>query len=408
MIVFSYRRADSAGLVRALRERLVHQLGAERVFLDVETIGAGADFRAVLTEAVRRCEALLVVIGPHWLEAEDGTRRLDEPDDVVRLEIATALEAGVPIVPVLVDGARMPGAADLPEPLRALANRNAVEITNARFDTDAERLLRGLAPPRPFPVWTAVLAIAGLALLVAYAVRAASWPYFVWGLLVLAAIPAVALLPILRRRLPATGPARSLAAGLCLAAFALLVVGGLAVRAEQAATPFALSVRVIDRTSSADDSLVGEVELEYDGDRLRSPIGPGATARFDRVAGIARGRDVRLIPQVEGYRADTTVAQAVADAIIDVALVELPIATLVRGFVVDGGRRPLAGVMLDFGDGEVTTVSDEEGSFTVNVPWNPGESVLLRATLHGVVGYERHVTIPLTSPLNVPFTTAGG
>ncbi len=396
------------GLVRALRERLVHQLGVERVFFDVETIDAGADFRSVLRDAVRRCEVLLVVIGRHWLVSEDGRRRLEEPEDVVHLEIATALEAGVRIVPVLVDGAHIPAAADLPEPVRELAGRNAVEITNARFDADADRLLRALVPPRPFPTWAAALVIAGIVALGLYSVRAAGWAGFLWGLIPLAALPALGLVPLLRRRLPATGPSRSLAAGLCLVAFALFLTGGLAVRAQQAATPFDLDVHVIEPGAPPDGSTAGDVVLAFDGESLRAPIGPGAVARFRRVPGSARGRDALVFAIVDGYRQDTLEARVSDDARITVRLVEQQVATIVRGRVIDRGNRPLAGVRLDFGEGIVSTTSGEDGQFTVTVPWKPGESVLLRATRLGVVGYEQRVTIPSSLSLDVPFTGDGG
>jgi hypothetical protein len=407
VIVFSYRRADSAGLVRALHERLVHRLGTDRLFLDVDTIAAGADFRAVLRDAVRRAEALVVVIGRHWLETEEGVRRLDDPEDVVRLEIATALDAGVTIVPVLVDGARMPARRDLPEPVRALADRNAVEITNVRFDADAQRLLAVLAPEPPFPITAAALVVAGVIAVVVYAFRAASWSWFAWGLGALAAIPAISLLPLLRRRLPAGGGSRHLATGLSVAAFALLFASGMIVRAQQAATPFALAVRVIS-TANDTASNRGEILLEYEGDRLRSPVGPDGVAHFARVPGSARGRDVHVIPDVTGYRADTTIARVGPGVEVRIGLVAIPVATMVRGRVVDRGGRPMAGVELEFGDGDARVVSATDGSFSLTVPWKPGESVVLRAIREGVVGYEQRVTIPSSLPLEVPFATDGG
>src|SRR5690606_32039726 len=118
LIVLSYRRADSPGFARALRERLVRELGADRIFLDVETIEAGEDFREGLRTAVSTAEALVVVIGPEWLGPPPAANRLHNDDDAIRLEIATALSAGVPVVPVLVDGATMPDADVLPDDVR--------------------------------------------------------------------------------------------------------------------------------------------------------------------------------------------------------------------------------------------------------------------------------------------------
>jgi glucoamylase len=112
------------------------------VFTDVHSIEPGDDFVAEITSAVESCEALLAVIGNQWLEAtdKDGQRRLDDPEDWVRLEIEAALERDVRVIPVLVGGARMPRAAQLPPSLAKLARRQALELSPARFSSDIERL----------------------------------------------------------------------------------------------------------------------------------------------------------------------------------------------------------------------------------------------------------------------------
>jgi TIR domain len=146
-IFISYRRDDSAGFAGRIYDRLVSRLNREDVFFDVDNIELGADFVRVLSDRVADCDALIVVIGKDWLSAadEDNRRRLDDPDDFVRIEVETALQRDIPVIPVLVGGAVMPGKESLPETLKPLARRNGLEISHANFDLDSERLTKALA-----------------------------------------------------------------------------------------------------------------------------------------------------------------------------------------------------------------------------------------------------------------------
>jgi hypothetical protein len=116
--------------------------------MDVDAIQPGRDFRKAIHENVGGCSVLLAIIGPDWLEARDAddARRLDNENDYVRLEIAAALKRDIPVVPVIVRGARMPKASQLPEELRDLAYRNSVELTHARWKSDVQVLIRALSP----------------------------------------------------------------------------------------------------------------------------------------------------------------------------------------------------------------------------------------------------------------------
>jgi hypothetical protein len=141
-IFISYRRNDSAGYARAIYDQLVQHFSKDRVFIDVDAIEPGLAFDDVIQQALERCAVLLVMIGRRWLHDDDGkASRLSDPNDLVRLEIAAALSRNIRVVPVLLDGARMPGEDELPEPLRALSRRNALEISNTRFGSDVERLV---------------------------------------------------------------------------------------------------------------------------------------------------------------------------------------------------------------------------------------------------------------------------
>lgn len=145
-VFISYRREDSPGHAGRIFDRVRARFGADVVFMDVTAIDAGVDFVEAIDRAVGTCDVLLAVIGPHWAGAADsaGRKRLDNPNDFIRLEIAGALKRNVRVVPVLVDDARLPGAADLPDDLQPLLRRNAVELRDARWDADIEQLVASL------------------------------------------------------------------------------------------------------------------------------------------------------------------------------------------------------------------------------------------------------------------------
>lgn len=147
-LFISYRRDDSQAITDRIHEHLTRAFGDSAVFKDVDDIPIGADFRQTLQARVHECAVLLVVIGRQWLEitGDDGRRRLDDPDDFVRIEIEAALNRdNVLVVPVLVNNATMPPADQLPEPLRPLAYRNSVVVRNdPDFKNDITRLINRL------------------------------------------------------------------------------------------------------------------------------------------------------------------------------------------------------------------------------------------------------------------------
>lgn len=155
IVFISYRRDDTAGEARALYNDLAKLLGEERVFMDVDDIALGLDFREVLRQRLNDCQVMLALIGRGWLDARDetGARRLDQPGDFVRLEIATALERGIPVTPVLLKEARAPHDDDLPAELKGLAFRNGFPIRHETWASNVQELVRrlGLAPPAPVP-----------------------------------------------------------------------------------------------------------------------------------------------------------------------------------------------------------------------------------------------------------------
>ncbi|MPZ76424.1 MAG: TIR domain-containing protein [Deltaproteobacteria bacterium] len=157
-IFVSYRRDDARGDAGRLTDKLKIRFGDKQIFRDVEAIEAGVDFVEAINQAVSQCAVLLAIIGPNWLKVTDGQgrRRLDDPDDFVRLEIAVALQRNVRVVPVLVGGASMPKAEELPPGLESLARRQAHELSDPRWDFDVGQLTEtlekiGIRPARPRP-----------------------------------------------------------------------------------------------------------------------------------------------------------------------------------------------------------------------------------------------------------------
>jgi TIR domain len=121
---------------------LTSRFGEEQVFMDLD-MEPGVDFVEQINEAVASCRLLIAVIGPRWATAEDaqGRRRLDDPADFIRVEVEAGLrQADVRVVPVLVHGAQMPSAEELPPALADLARRNALELSDARWNYDVDRL----------------------------------------------------------------------------------------------------------------------------------------------------------------------------------------------------------------------------------------------------------------------------
>jgi len=164
-IFISYRRADSGGWARSLHDNLEEGLGTGRAFRDV-TMEGGVDFHEHVEALLDRCDVLLAIIGRRWSAMVDahGSRRLDDPDDLVRREIAGALKrADVEVIPVLVDGARMPAEHELPADLAPLARRQACELTDTRWDYDVDiltqrlRVLLGEKPPHRIPARSAAV-----------------------------------------------------------------------------------------------------------------------------------------------------------------------------------------------------------------------------------------------------------
>ena len=142
-IFISYRRNDSEGFAGRLFDQLSSHFGEEQIFMDLDTIEAGEDFIEVIEKAVSSCSVMIAVIGRGWLTCpdEEGQRRLDNPEDFVRLEIQIALQRNIRVIPVLVQGASIPKSNQLPEVLGKLARRNAFELSSTRWRYDVKSLI---------------------------------------------------------------------------------------------------------------------------------------------------------------------------------------------------------------------------------------------------------------------------
>jgi len=142
-VFISYRREDTPGHAGRLYDRLQQEFGSDNVFIDVDTLLPGDDFVAAIGDTLNKCDLMIALIGPRWLTATDdrGQPRLDDPGDFVRVEIQTALERRIRTVPVLVERASMPLEQQLPEPLRPLVCRQAIELTDTRWASDVGALV---------------------------------------------------------------------------------------------------------------------------------------------------------------------------------------------------------------------------------------------------------------------------
>jgi TRAP-type mannitol/chloroaromatic compound transport system substrate-binding protein len=145
-IVISYRRSDSAAMAGRIFDRLHAHYGDQSMFMDIDNVPLGMDFRRYIRDAIGQCDVLVAVIGPRWLGPRDpGRPRIHDTTDPVRLEIEGALEKGVPIVPVLVDDAHMPSDEELPDNLKDFAFINAASVDTGRdFRQHVDRLIRGI------------------------------------------------------------------------------------------------------------------------------------------------------------------------------------------------------------------------------------------------------------------------
>ena len=165
-IFINYRRDDAPGVAGRLYDHLAKNFSRRDLFIDVDAIKPGRDFVKQLDAQVSQCDVLLALIGPHWLAQEDeqGRRRIQGDEDYVRIEIAGALKRDIPVIPVLVHGADMPAKDELPEDLKSLSRRQALELRHTRFASDAEAIVAALkdALPKRQKRWPLVAAAACL------------------------------------------------------------------------------------------------------------------------------------------------------------------------------------------------------------------------------------------------------
>lgn len=146
MIAISYRREDSRPVTGRLYDRLQTKFGRDSVFMDFDAIPPGVDFREYIKRTIARSDLVIAMIGPNWLgEKADRSRRIDDETDFVRLEIAYALQHGIPVIPVLINDTEMPPPEKLPADIAGLAFRNAVNLdTGIDFHHHTDRLIKGI------------------------------------------------------------------------------------------------------------------------------------------------------------------------------------------------------------------------------------------------------------------------
>jgi len=172
-IFISYRREDSAANALGIGQYLEHAFGRKNVFIDAD-MRAGTKFPTVLEQRLAECKVMLVLIGPEWLDAQDdqGKRRLDNPGDWVRLEISDALKRDITVIPVLVNGGRLPNRTALPEEIQGLLDHQAVSVGTTGFRHEMSGLvhdIRSIPSPWPWRRFGATAAVATPSLLFLFA-----------------------------------------------------------------------------------------------------------------------------------------------------------------------------------------------------------------------------------------------
>ena len=150
-IFVNYRRQSDSGMAGRIYDSLSLSLPGASIFMDVDKLNPGDDFEAALERSLAGCKVLLAIMGPQWATVVDqnGQRRLDDPNDFVRKEISAALGKGVRVIPVLIGGTQMPEARSLPDDLKTLVKRQAIEIRHEHFKADAEALAKAIAATTP-------------------------------------------------------------------------------------------------------------------------------------------------------------------------------------------------------------------------------------------------------------------
>src|SRR5687768_2533393 len=149
-IFISYRKDDSKWNTQFLYDRLSHYFSSRAIFKDFNTIKPGDDYRQVINQALKKCHVLLVIIGKNWVNSKDenGLRRLENPEDLLRIEIETALARNIRVIPILYDNITMPSKALLPESLWPLTLRQSVSISETNFDYDIKHLAEAIKNKR--------------------------------------------------------------------------------------------------------------------------------------------------------------------------------------------------------------------------------------------------------------------
>jgi hypothetical protein len=183
-IILSYRRSDSEVITGRIRDKLANHYGEDGVFMDTESIPLGFDYRKQIKDALLKNKVFIAVIGPKWLGGSGREARINEENDPVRIEVETALQQGLPIIPVLVSGATIPKATELPQSLHALCYLNGTEVDGGGdFHLHMGRVIQAIdqivkaseaAPSRPSRKWP-LLALGAIGCLILAAIGI--WAY---------------------------------------------------------------------------------------------------------------------------------------------------------------------------------------------------------------------------------------
>ena len=453
-IFLSYRREDTEGQAGRLYDDLVAVFGSDSVFMDVAAIQPGRDFRKSIDQSLNSCGVFLSLIGRSWLTAKDtsGQSRLNDPEDFVRIETGAALKRDIPVIPVLVQGASAPKPDQLPDDLKELAFRNAVELTHPRWDSDIQVLIKALRPhisqssPQPEPeqvqpggdrpaepddiegsppqrakigeiIPYALIALAsflcgiGVLGLMLWKAEALTKLGLIGNLYYVVLLPlglcaAVFLFGVVRSfaRYKGEQYGGTLELGGPIVAFVLVVGGGFVLVPKPPST-FPLTVYVHGEAARSDLVLrnSGRVFVDLDGDRQSRSIGENGEAYFPAIPDRFRGQEVPIWVDATGFES-TIVDQKQR---VDGGSLYLPVRKKsghVSGRVQDQDGNPISGAELSVAG--MLTHSDVSGHFEFIITGDKLEQEMDLQAVAQDYKTQKYKVVPNANELTVTLPTA--
>lgn len=353
-VFISYRREDGQASAGRIYDRLLETFGHNAIFMDVDAIKYGDDFANTIDQAVSKCKVLIAVIGRNWLKLADvaGNRRIDNPQDFVRIEIRSALARNIRVIPVLVENASLPKPEELPDDLKPLLRRNAIQINHASFNSDVDRLIDTLklnAKSRKLKR-TALITLVGL----------------------------------------------------------LLIAGVYFFNSQQTKEPkipepFMFKVRVVSPDQPIQSFNEGTIAL-YIGKELKRTQVINGEAAFYNIPGQYNNTRIKIEPVIPGFERKDTGEILISDRedYVDINVIRKKeiIATPIRGSIINERNGPVRNAFISIASGLASGYTNHNGDFSFTVPLPAGEKTRMKVTVNNITLFNEDVVLSST-PINL-------